>query len=66
MDKIQILEKINEYNAQNVHLSTRSGRSYTGQLNVVTLTNPSIHRVLEIGWRQERVEVQSVLTICRT
>ncbi len=63
MDKIHILEMINRYDGQSVHIYTVQGKSYTGQLNVRTVTQPNIHRILEIGWRQEPIQIQSVLEI---
>lgn len=66
MDNILILERIHNYNGQNVHVWTHSGKSFTGQLNVITSSEPTIHRVLEIGWRQDRVEIPTIYEISLT
>lgn len=63
MDKIHILEMIHRYDGQSVHIYTVDGKFYTGHLHVKTVSKPNIHRILEIGWRQIPVEIQSVTEI---
>jgi hypothetical protein len=65
MDKIHILEMINRYEGQSVHIYTKDGRFYTGQLNLITTGDCGLdlHRHLEIGWRQDKVETDDVLEL---
>jgi len=61
MDKIHLLEMINRYDGQSVHIYTKDGKFLIGQLNVVS--HADFRRHLEIGWRQDRVEVANVFEL---
>jgi hypothetical protein len=64
MDKIHIMERINEYAGKNVHVYTHEGKFFTGQLNTDWFfSNLRTRRVLEIGWKQDRVEIPSIESI---
>lgn len=65
MDKIHILELINRYERQSVHIYTKTGKFFTGQLNITAWIDAGLdlHRHLEIGWRQDKVEVDDVLEL---
>jgi hypothetical protein len=65
MDKIHILEMIERYDGQSVHIYTTQGDFHIGQLNVRTSIDAGldVHRDIEIGWRQTPIEIQDVLEI---
>ena len=52
---------INRYDGQSVHIYTKDGKFLIGQLNVVS--HADFRRHLEIGWRQDRVEVANVFEL---
>jgi hypothetical protein len=62
---IELIELINVLEGQNVHITAKNDKSYTGHLSIRPVFDPIPHRVLVVGHREDLVNPADVVAIRR-